>query len=107
MDHGRLLALDTPQALIRSLAGESTLEVATDLPLEPPAVEALAALQGVERVEHIGPNGARLSVSGDAVLLVAPAAAALGAHGLALTDVKLGAPTLEDVFIQLTGRTLR
>jgi len=107
MDHGRLLALDTPQALIRSLAGESTLEVATDLPLEQPAVEALAALASVERVEHIGPNGARLSVSGDAVLLVAPAAASLATRGLALTDVKLGAPTLEDVFIQLTGRTLR
>jgi hypothetical protein len=26
---------------------------------------------------------------------------------LTLTDVKLGSPTLEDVFIQLTGRTLR
>ena len=49
----------------------------------------------------------RLYVTGDAPLLVAPAAAVLAEHGLALTDVKLGTPTLEDVFIHLTGRTLR
>jgi hypothetical protein len=31
----------------------------------------------------------------------------LAAHGLALADVRFGSPTLEDVFIHLTGRTLR
>ena len=45
--------------------------------------------------------------TGDAPLLVAPAAAVLAEHGSALADVKLGTPTLEDVFIHLTGRTLR
>ena len=78
---------------------------------------ALGALGGVERVEtvHAGEDGVpqsqplrvRLYVSGDAALSVAPAAAVLAEHGLALQDVKLGAPTLEDVFIHLTGRTLR
>jgi hypothetical protein len=38
---------------------------------------------------------------------VAPAAAVLAERGLPLSDVALGAPTLEDVFIDLTGRTLR
>jgi len=46
-------------------------------------------------------------VTGDAPLLVAPAAAGLAEHGSSLADVKLGTPTLEDVFIHLTGRTLR
>ena len=49
----------------------------------------------------------RLYVSGDAPLLVAPAAATLTELGLSLSDVKLGIPTLEDVFIELTGRALR
>jgi ABC-2 type transport system ATP-binding protein len=49
----------------------------------------------------------RLYLTGDAALHVAPAAAVLAEHGLALQDVKLGTPTLEDVFIHLTGRTLR
>jgi ABC-2 type transport system ATP-binding protein len=122
MDHGHLLALDTPEALIDSLEGEGTLELAADLPADGAVVDALAALAGVARVEPVqthsengkGPpaTGAqplrvRLYLTGDAALLVAPAAAVLAAHGLALQDVKLGTPTLEDVFIDLTGRTLR
>jgi ABC-2 type transport system ATP-binding protein len=124
MDHGKLLALDTPEALMRSLEGEGTLELAADGPADGAVVEALAALQGVDRVEpiHAAANGApdapppapdgeplrvRLYLAGDAALLVAPAAAVLADHGLALQDVKLRAPTLEDVFIHLTGRSLR
>ncbi len=79
-------------------------------------------MSAVERVERLGGRGVgrlaarlaesgelrvRLYVSGDAPLLVAPAAAALGELGLTLSDVKLGIPTLEDVFIDLTGRALR
>jgi ABC-2 type transport system ATP-binding protein len=123
MDHGHLLALDTPDALIDSLEGEGTLELAADLPADGTVVDALAGLAGVARVEPVQvhtENGAtpqsaldaqplrvRLYLTGDAALLVAPAAAVLAEHGLALQDVKLGTPTLEDVFIDLTGRTLR
>jgi ABC-2 type transport system ATP-binding protein len=122
MDHGKLLALDTPEALMRSLEGEGTLELAADQPADGTVVEALAGLTGVDRVERIqaaSENGApppapesqplrvRLYLTGDAALLVAPAASVLAEHGLALQDVKLGTPTLEDVFIHLTGRTLR
>jgi ABC-2 type transport system ATP-binding protein len=119
MDHGHLLALDTPEALMRSLEGEGTLELAADGPADGAVVEALSALDGVDRVEQIqaaAENGAppesqplraRLYLTGDAALLVAPAAAVLHEHGLALQDVKLGTPTLEDVFINLTGRSLR
>ena len=123
MDHGHLLALDTPEALMRSLEGEGTLELAADRPADGTVVDALAALDGVDRVEEVqaatqnGVPGApapdsqplrvRLYLTGDAALLVAPAAAVLAEHGLTLQDVKLGAVTLEDVFIHLTGRTLR
>jgi ABC-2 type transport system ATP-binding protein len=124
MDHGKLLALDTPEALMRSLEGEGTLELAADRPADGTVVDALAALDGVDRAEQIhaatengGPEGGaasdtqplrvRLYLTGDAALLVAPAAAVLVEHGLALQDVKLGAVTLEDVFIHLTGRALR
>ena len=122
MDHGRLLTLDTPAALISSLEGEGTLELTADRAADGAVVDALAALGGVERVEtvHLAENGApdggppgsqplrvRLYLTGDAALSVAPAAAVLAEHGLALQDVKLGTPTLEDVFIHLTGRTLR
>jgi ABC-2 type transport system ATP-binding protein len=125
MDHGRVLALDTPEALIGELEGEGTLELAADQPADGAVVDALAALAGVERVEPVHahvengtpdapppapedePLRVRLYLTGDAALLVAPAAAVFAEHGLALQDVKLGTPTLEDVFIDLTGRTLR
>ena len=119
MDHGRLLSLDTPEALIRSLPGSATLELAM-----PAAngdahelLEALRRLPDVERAEPVlddAQNGGvptelrvRLYVAGEAPALVAPAATLLADHGLALTGVELGSPTLEDVFIHLTGRSLR
>jgi ABC-2 type transport system ATP-binding protein len=131
MDYGKLLALDTPEALMRSVPGGTTLELTTHLESGPVAdrvVAALGELAEVERVERVDPvsgdaEGARaapesterrsrelcvrLYVSGDAPLLVAPAAAVLTEQGLALAGVKLGIPTLEDVFIDLTGRALR
>jgi ABC-2 type transport system ATP-binding protein len=121
MDHGRLLALDAPDALIRSLPGKTTLEIASG-PVDEAAAAAVQAsitvLPEVERVERLQPAASpdagapvelrlRLYVSSDAPLLVAPVATALAGHGLALTDVRLGIPSLEDVFIELTGRTLR
>jgi ABC-2 type transport system ATP-binding protein len=135
MDHGRLLALDTPQALIRGLPGETTLELSTEGECTDELISALERLAGVERVERVQldgrspgigtmPNGrgdmlptegreranglrVRLYLSGDAALMVAPAATVFAERGLMLSDVKLGTPTLEDVFIHLTGRTLR
>jgi ABC-2 type transport system ATP-binding protein len=122
IDHGRLLAIDTPQALIRSLPGKATLELATRIPPDRSADDLLAAartISGVDAVESVqgqpdgDGNGAagearvRLYVSGDAALLVGPAATRLAEDGMTITDVALGSPSLEDVFIHLTGRALR
>jgi ABC-2 type transport system ATP-binding protein len=121
MDHGKLLALDTPEALMRGLPGSSTLELsvhAGDNGQSPESViDAFTALPGVERVEPLpGEDGpepddpqwrVRLYVSGEASALVAPTATLLADRGLSLSGVELGKPTLEDVFIHLTGRTLR
>jgi ABC-2 type transport system ATP-binding protein len=118
MDQGRLLALDTPDALMRSLAGESTLELALDRPPDADVIGILGSLTGVEAVEQVqaasdgdgdggSPPRVRLYLTGAPAPVVAPAAAVLAERGLAVGDVRLGAPTLEDVFIHLTGRTLR
>jgi ABC-2 type transport system ATP-binding protein len=123
MDHGKLLALDTPAALTRGLPGRTTLEVAVALDGTPAEalLRELGALDGVERVEPVtaaaaGPPGgdggprelrARLYLAGEAPLLVAPVAAVVARHQAQLTDVAIGAPSLEDVFIALTGRALR
>ncbi|MDQ2726625.1 MAG: ABC transporter ATP-binding protein [Actinomycetota bacterium] len=120
MDHGRLLALDTPAALVRSLPGSATLDLTAqggDPAIEGDLMAALGRLAQVERIDRMdalagaddgGPElRVRLYITGDAPLLVAPAASLVADRGLTLTDVRLGAPTLEDVFLHLTGRVLR
>jgi len=132
MDRGELLALDTPKALIQQLPGERTLDVSVNLNngASTEAVSAaLSRLAGVERVEDVptpgGPPGAppvvagpgdapatgprhfRLYVAGEASSLVSPVVQALQSLGATLDGVNLGEPTLEDVFIHLTGRALR
>ncbi|MGI9023419.1 MAG: ABC transporter ATP-binding protein [Acidimicrobiales bacterium] len=133
MDQGRLLALDTPEALMRSLPGRATLELTTqgcDPATTKEILTALAELPDVEEVEDLQPPGSgpdatgpigaasepgaslpdlrvRLYVAHDAPRLMAPAASLLAGHNRTLTDVRLATPTLEDVFIHLTGRTLR
>ncbi len=115
IDHGKLLALDTPSALVRGMAGERTL----DCTVEPVSSadsggiqKSLAGLPVVDRVELIDdPDAAgwrfRLYIQGEPAPLVAEAARAIGTAGGQLTDVRLGEPTLEDLFIHLTGRSLR
>jgi len=119
MDHGKLLALDTPAALTRGLPGRTTLEVAVALDgtLAEELVAELGALDGVERVEPVAAAGpaaapprelrARLYLLGEAPAMVAPVAELVARHRDQLTDVTIGAPSLEDVFIALTGRALR
>jgi len=111
MDHGKLLALDRPDVLTRKLPGRTTLEVAMSGENGgfAAAVDTLERLDGVERLERLerSDGHVRLYVSGDAPLMVAPVATALAAHGITLSDVKIGEPSLEDVFISLTGRALR
>jgi len=49
----------------------------------------------------------RVYVDGEPAALLGAVVGVLGARGAAVTDLSLGEPTLEDVFIHLTGRDLR
>jgi ABC-2 type transport system ATP-binding protein len=113
MDHGRLLALDSPAALTRSLPGSATLEVdvarAAD-DTEDGVLAALGALPAAERVEKVASADvlrARIYLSGDAAALVGPVSEVLAARRARLAGVRIGEPSLEDVFLSLTGRELR
>ncbi|GAB3320025.1 ATP-binding cassette domain-containing protein [Geodermatophilus aquaeductus] len=113
MDHGRLLALDTPAALTRSLPGSATLDV--DVERAPgdsddAVLAALGALPQAERVEPVADAAglrARLYLSSDAAGTVGPVSEVLTSRGARLTGVRIGEPSLEDVFLSLTGRELR
>jgi ABC-2 type transport system ATP-binding protein len=96
MDHGQVLVLDTPAALIRNL------EAGVRIILEPGALTAAdaAALAEVEQVEE----------DDSSIVLTthhpAPVLAALAGRD-ALSGLQVRSATLEDVFLTLTGREYR
>jgi ABC-2 type transport system ATP-binding protein len=113
VDHGRILTLDTPAALKRSLPGAQVLDLWLRAP-EPlaPRLRALAGVLNVEAVEADETGEAdelerlRLFVEpGEGLLDRVLAGVRDG--GADLRHVSLAQPSLEDVYIHLTGRGLR
>jgi ABC-2 type transport system ATP-binding protein len=110
VDHGKLLALDTPAALIRGLAGQGVL----DLSVTPGAgddtdklIAALTDVTGVERGESVTGGPIRLYLNVEPAMIVGPVIAVLSGRSATVTNVHMGSASLEDVFIELTGRGLR
>ena len=100
VDKGNVIALGTPQELIEGLGGHEIVELATQQPLE--AAE-LADLPGV-RAARRSADGVALTVEQLHVALPA-VLARVGQRGL--TRLSTHRATLEDVFVQFTGRKLR
>jgi ABC-2 type transport system ATP-binding protein len=101
VDHGKVLVLGPPAELRRSLGAETVITLHLDD--EAGLVPRLQGLSGVLRVEP-APEGLRVLTSTGAGLVPQVVEVALG-HGL--SDVAVTEPTLETVFISLTGRELR
>ncbi len=100
VDGGKLLALDTPGALINTLHGRSSITTAAALP-----AAALAALPGVRDVRSEGPS-VRLQTD-DVPATVGALLDLARQAGVSLRDLLIQQPSLEDVFLQLTGRRIR
>jgi ABC-2 type transport system ATP-binding protein len=105
MDHGKILALDTPEALRQSVGADTivTVKAAGE-------ADALAALFSRERPETTRTRpirgGVELHVKG-AQRLVPRVVAAADAGGIEIVDLSVSEPSLETVFINLTGKELR
>ena len=100
IDHGRVIALDTPDNLIASLNGETQVLFSV-----PNGFEA-ARLENVSGVSAVHQYDRQITVSGSGPLL-ANVAAALAQHNIAPADLRVQQANLEDVFLTLTGRTIR
>jgi ABC-2 type transport system ATP-binding protein len=105
MDHGRILALDTPAALKRSVGADTIITVKADGDPEAMAATFSERVDGVTRTRSIE-GGIELHVEGGE-RLVPRVVEASEAGGFALADLSVAEPTLETVFISLTGRELR
>lgn len=104
IDHGQIIALDTPENLKALVGGDVvTLRTADNLL----AIERLRAEHDVEPRE--GPEGQLIveTVRGDQFIPQLMATLANSGTPVEVTSVNLRRPTLEDVFIKLTGRAIR
>jgi ABC-2 type transport system ATP-binding protein len=103
VDEGRIIALDTPSRLQQQSRSASSIVVtcATPFPINRPAwVEATESA--------LDPTGHTLTVhSRRPAATLVDLVKWIDQQGLELTDVRLKQPSLEDVFIELTGKTLR
>jgi ABC-2 type transport system ATP-binding protein len=108
MDHGKIIALGTPQQLIASIGGEHIVEFAATARStgeQALNVDELLAIEGIQS-HRVDAGLHQLSVS-HLHTAVPQIFAALTAQGLHLSEFRTHSATLEDVFVGLTGRNLR
>lgn len=101
MDRGAIVALDTPEALIRTLGAEQRLVFTL-----PPGPLPAPPLDGLPQVSRVEQADGRLTVYGQGDRLVSSVVSALEEAGLPFLDLRTVQPSLEDVFLALTGREI-
>jgi ABC-2 type transport system ATP-binding protein len=102
MDGGQIIAQDTPTGLIGRLGAQATIDCRLDGRALPAEIEAL---EGVTGARHANERYLIYTMTMQPTLVALLAYA--GAKSIPLTDLQVRTPTLEDVFLELTGRALR
>jgi len=101
MEHGRIIDIDTPESLVRRHCPERTVVLDTDAAGAAELFERIAGIESVSRVEK------RFTIRGRGEDLVTEVIHCLSENGIRVTDFRTVLPTLEDVFLKLTGRSIR
>jgi ABC-2 type transport system ATP-binding protein len=104
VDHGQLMALDSPLRLKAAIPGENTLEVSFEN-VPPDWTQRIEALPGVEGVSGEGEVYRISSDSGPVTTTALMAAAA--SSGVTVRSLSVQSTTLDDVFVHYTGHELR
>ncbi|MEC0307105.1 ABC transporter ATP-binding protein [Paenibacillus lautus] len=104
MDHGRIIASGTKEELQHILSGEDTLIIQLNRP-NPELAEELRSIESVRQVEEMD-HGLKLIVMKNSYILsgIVQIAERLGVQ---IQNIHIQSPSLEDVFLHLTGRKLR
>jgi ABC-2 type transport system ATP-binding protein len=105
VDHGKMLALGTPRELKDSMGIDTSVLVTVAGNPDPVAAMLLAEVEGATEA-HVIDGKINLGVKGAKGVL--PEVVQLAEkHGFVVTDLSATEPTLETVFIKLTGKDLR
>lgn len=105
MDHGHLMALDTPKNLKESVGADSIVTVSATGDLDALARLLQERVEGATKSQRLD-STIQLHVKGTTGVLPRVVTAA-EQGGYSITDLSIAEPTLETVFISLTGKELR
>jgi ABC-2 type transport system ATP-binding protein len=101
IDRGRIVDIATPEALIRRHCPEQTVVVGTDDEL------GEARFRAIPQVETVTWHDGRFTIRGRGDNLVTHVIECLAEHRMKVTDFRTERATLEDVFLKLTGHSIR
>jgi ABC-2 type transport system ATP-binding protein len=101
IDHGRIVDIDTPARLVAKHCPERTIEVATAGPDAEAHFRRIASVDAIERHDQ------RYVIRGRGEDFVADVIECLSEHRIRATDFRTLLPTLEDVFLTVTGHSIR
>ena len=101
IEHGRIIDIDTPERLVNRHCPERTVMLATDDPI---AEERFRSIPGVATVTR---RELRFTIRGRGDELVTNVIHCLSENRIRVTDFRTVLPNLEDVFLKLTGHSIR
>jgi ABC-2 type transport system ATP-binding protein len=101
IDHGRIVDIGVPSELVRRHCPERTVIVTTD------DATASRRFRAIPQIHSIEIEGLRITLRGLGDDLVTLVIRCVAEHRMAVTDFRTEVPTLEDVFLKLTGHTIR
>jgi len=106
IDYGHLIALNTPEALKRETAGTQALEI--KLSANPDQRDWPSILRGIEGIDSVAYVGGSMRVfSKDLSETIPKVVNLVDKNNGKIENITISQPTLEDAFINLTGRSIR
>jgi ABC-2 type transport system ATP-binding protein len=101
IEHGRIIDMDTPQNLVDRHCPERSVVLVTSDP------DAEARFRAIPGVLSVSSADSRFTISGRGEDLVTQVIQCLSEHSIRVTDFRTILPNLEDVFLKLTGHSIR
>jgi len=101
IEHGRIVDIDTPESLVKRHCPERTVVLATE------DRSAGERFRTIPRVEAVSNNESQFTIRGRGDDLVTEVIHCLSENRIRVTDFRTILPNLEDVFLKLTGHSIR
>jgi ABC-2 type transport system ATP-binding protein len=101
IEHGRIIDIDCPESLVKRHCPERTVVLATD------GLNAAEHFRAIPGVEEVICSSSQFTIRGRGDDLVTEVIHCLSENQIRVTDFRTVLPSLEDVFLKLTGRSIR